>query len=309
MSAELHIERLPVERLLVAGCGSLGTRIALLAATRGATVFGLRRHAAQLRAPIEPIAGDLVRGDFAVPAALDAVVLSVAPGPEARAAKTPQERAAVYEQTYLASARGLVDALRRAHARPRRIVFTSSTGVYGADDGSAVDEDTPPQPSEATGRVLLATEELLANSGFPATALRLGGIYGPGRTRLVEQVLNGEAHYGVAPPRFTNRIHVDDAAAAVVHLLELADAPAVVCGVDDACVTEGEVLVWLARRLGALEPRPLPGRSPHGGGKRVSNARLRASGFNFAYPTYRDGYEALIAELGDGPFTLRSRTR
>jgi nucleoside-diphosphate-sugar epimerase len=297
----------PIERLLVAGCGDLGTRVALLATARGATVFGLRRDAARVPAPITAIAGDLARGDWAVPDALDTVVLCVAPGREARAAKSPAERAAVYEATYLAGARGLVAALKRADARPRRIVFTSSTGVYGADDGRVVDEDTPPEPSEATGRVLLATEEFLATSGFPSTALRLGGIFGPGRTRLVEQVLNGEAHYGVSPPRFTNRIHVDDAAAAVVHLLELADAPAVVCGVDDTSATEGEVLVWLARRLGALDPRPLPGRSPHGAGKRVSNARLRASGFRCSYPSFREGYEALIAELGEGPFTRRTR--
>jgi len=300
-------EHAHVERLLVAGCGDLGTRVGLLAAAAGAEVFGLKRDPSALPAAIAPIAADLGSGAFTLPARIDAVVLAVAPGREAHGARSEAERGALYERTYLASARGLLAALERAGLAPRRIVFTSSTGVYGADDGRVVDEATPPEPSEPGGAALLATEDVLRRSPHPATAVRLGGIYGPGRTRLVERVLNGEASYGIRPPRFTNRIHVVDAARAVWHALTLADAPSVLCAVDDLCATEGEVLAWLARRLDALAPRPLPGRSPHGAGKRVANARLRASGFEFLYPEYRAGYEALIAELGDGPFARRER--
>jgi nucleoside-diphosphate-sugar epimerase len=296
-----------VERLLIAGCGDLGTRVGLLAAAAGAEVFGLRRDPSALPAAILPVAANLASGAFALPARLDAVVLAVAPGREAHAARSESERGALYERTYLAGARGLLAALAREGLAPRRIVFTSSTGVYGADDGRVVDEATPPEPTDPGGAVLLATERLLDENPHPATAVRLGGIYGPGRTRLVERVLNGEASYGIRPPRFTNRIHVVDAARVVWHALTLAAPPPVLCAVDDVYATEGEVLVWLARRLDALEPRPLPGRSPHGAGKRVSNARLRASGFELRYPDYRAGYEALIAELGDGPFARRAR--
>ncbi|MEZ5980323.1 MAG: NAD-dependent epimerase/dehydratase family protein [Planctomycetota bacterium] len=293
-----------IGRLLVAGCGDLGTRVGLLAASRGATVFGVKREPSGLPEPIVGIRGDLALGAFEVPSDLDAVVLSVAPN---RARDDASDRVRLYERTYLESARGLLRALRAAGSTPRRLVFTSSTSVYGEDGGEDVDEGTPAVPREATGRVLLATEELLRASGFATTALRCAGIYGPGRTRLVEQVLNGDANYGIAPPRTTNRIHVDDAAGAVVHVLEMDEPDDLYVVVDEEPAPEGEVLTWLARRLGAEPPRALKGPSPHGAGKRCSSAKLRASGFVLAYPSFREGYEQVIATLGDGPFAARGR--
>ncbi|QDU84253.1 NAD dependent epimerase/dehydratase family protein [Planctomycetes bacterium Pla163] len=289
----------PIERLLVAGCGDLGTRVALLAAERGATVFGLRRDPSGLPAPIVPLAGDLASGPFELPDRLDSVVLAVAPS---RSGGPNLSRTELYERTYLASARSLVAALVATGQEVQRLVFTSSTSVYGEDEGGAVDERSSTGHASATGRVLVATEDLLAATPFRATSLRLSGLYGPGRTSLVERVRSGAATYSVDPERITNRIHVDDAARAVVHLLTHTDAPTVVCGTDREPVLESTVLRWLAERLGVEPPRPSTasdaqsrrGEHTRGAGKRVSSALLVGSGFEHRYPTFREGYAELL---------------
>ena len=100
------------------------------------------------------------------------------------------------------------------------------------------------------------------------------------------------------PPRYTNRIHRDDCAGVLHHLLELAAPPPVVVAVDEDPAPEREVLAWLADRLGAPVPvpaRPDPGRRRGRANRRCSSARLVASGYRFIHPSYRDGYGALIA--------------
>ena len=144
--------------------------------------------------------------------------------------------------------------------------------------------------------------------------LRLGGIYGPGRTRLIDQVRGGSAVIP-AESRFTNRIHRDDAAAAIVHLCLMAAEPApVYLGVDNEPAELGEVLRFLAGELGLPEPgRAEPasgvrggsggttggGEPSRGGNKRVSNALLRGTGFEFEYPSFREGYRAILAGVGE----------
>ena len=179
--------------------------------------------------------------------------------------------------------------------------YLSTTGAYGDRQGAWVDEDSPTEPTHFSGVRMLEAERLVAAAG--GVSLRLGGIYGPGRTRLIDAVRAGRASIRPGPPHWTNRIHRDDAAGALRHLIERSLAGAalapVYVGVDDEPADEAEVLRWLAARLGLPEPpvapsaaRP-PGR-PRGGNKRCRNARLRASGYAFAYPTFREGYGALI---------------
>ena len=91
------------------------------------------------------------------------------------------------------------------------------------------------------------------------------------------------------PNRWTNRIHRDDAAAAVVHLLTRTGAPGpLYVGTDDEPALLGDVAAHLAQHLGAPAP---PATDPvRATGKRLSNARLHATGWVPAYPTYREGY-------------------
>jgi nucleoside-diphosphate-sugar epimerase len=278
-------------KVLVAGCGDLGTEAALRFAASGHEVVGLRRRAHLLPAPIEPLAGDLGGALPRLPADLDAVAYTAAAGERSEAA---------YRRVYLDGLRRVLDGLDAAGAAPRRVLFVSSTAVYGVTDGSWVDESTPTGPTSATGRVLVAAEQVLADAPVPGIALRLAGIYGPGRTRLIDQLRRGEARLP-DPPVVTNRIHRDDAADAIVHLLTRVDAPApCYVGVDHAPVDRGEVLRFLADELGLPHP-PVASEErtrTRGGDKRCRNARLVGTGFGFRYPTYREGYRAVLR--GDG---------
>jgi nucleoside-diphosphate-sugar epimerase len=279
-------------KVLIAGCGDLGTETGLRFAASGHEVVGLRRRAALLPAPIVPLAGDLTAALPPLPGDVEVVVVTSSAG---------ERSAAAYRAVYLDGLRRLLEGLDRAGATPRHVLAVSSTAVYGVTDGSWVDEDTPTGPTSATAEVLVAAEELLAANPVPSTAFRLAGIYGPGRTRLVDQVRRGDAR--LAPrPAYTNRIHRDDAAAAIVHLLTRVEHPAPrYVGVDHAPVDRNEVLRFLAAELRlpppALATEADAGRT-RGGDKRCRNDRLVATGFTFGYPTYREGYRAVLAGEG-----------
>ncbi len=286
---------------LIAGCGDLGTEVGLRAAAAGHTVYGLRRSADRLPAPIRPLAGDL-GGDLPdLPGDVEVVVSAAAPD---------TRDAAAYRRSYLDGPQRLLDALERADAPVARVLLVSSTAVYDVHDGSWVDETTPTGPGSAAGAgtatrpaspnaaVLVEAEQALWSRRPDAISLRLAGIYGPGRTRLVDQVRAGRA-VRPDPPVHANRIHRDDAAAAVVHLLTAVSAPATCyLGVDDAPVDRGEVIAFLAAELGVPTPPVGPDQRSRGGDKRCRNNRLRATGFTLRYPTYREGYRALLAGRG-----------
>lgn len=280
--------------VLLAGCGDLGTEAGLRFAAAGQRVIGWRRSPAKLPSAIEGAAADLGSPDLPpVPADTSAVVIAVA-------ADSPTEEA--YRAAYVRGVANVLDALKRDGVAPARILFVSSTAVYGDASGGWVDESTTPAPSGFSGRVLMEAEELLharlAGTDSTGISLRLGGIYGPGRTRLIDQVKSGSA---VIPEdvRFTNRIHRDDAAAAIVHLatMEAAPAPAYV-GVDNEPADLGTVLRFLAGELGLPAPTVGDAGPARGGNKRCGNDLLRGTGFSFTFPTFREGYRDVIAGNG-----------
>lgn len=275
--------------VLIAGCGDLGTEAGLRFAAAGHRVMGWRRSPGKLPAQLEGAAVDLAGELPPIPADTEIVVMATA-----AAARTE----AAYRSAYVDALRNLLDALERDGVRPRQLLLVSSTAVYGENDGGTVDERTPARPASATGRILLEAEELLHARVPSGVVLRLGGIYGPGRTRLIDQVRSGTAVVP-DPPRPTNRIHRDDAAAAIVHLTTAVEAPEpVYLGVDEEPAELGEVLRFLAAELGVPEPPAGPDTSSRGGDKRCSSARLAATGFRFRYPTFREGYRAVLAGEG-----------
>jgi nucleoside-diphosphate-sugar epimerase len=273
--------------VLIAGCGDLGTEAGLQFVSAGHSVTGWRRNPDRLPESIHGGAADLGRGQVpTVPDDTDIVVIAIA-------ADSSEE--ASYRSAYLDGVRHTVDALARDGVRPERALFVSSTAVYGSLEG-AVDEDSTPRPAAFNGRILLEAEELFLRRLPGGTVLRLGGIYGPGRERLLTQVRRGEAR---TTTRRTARIHRDDAAAAIVHLMTMAAAPeSVYLGVDDSSATQEEVVRFLAAAMGAPEPTPAETSGGRGADRAVSNARLRAAGWVPRYPTYVEGYRAVLA--GDG---------
>jgi len=249
----------------------------------GWEVFGLRRDVSALPSRVRPVAADLT----------DPKTLGNLPGVEAvvYCASAGAMEEARYRSVYVEGPRNLIRALENTPVR--RLAFTSSTAVYGGDDGGVVDESTPCEPNGFRGRLMLEGERVVRHAPFPGLALRLAGLYGPGPGRLVAAVKQGRP---CSPGRYTNRIHVADAARALQHLLSLDGPEPVYLGVDDAPALDCEVRDWLAGRLG-LPPVPRGERT--GAGRRCSNARLAGTGFRFRYPDYRQGYGAILERKSD----------
>jgi nucleoside-diphosphate-sugar epimerase len=280
-------------RVLVAGCGYVGCALASRLATEGHTVWGLRRTPGNLPPGVHPFAADL--GDpatlAALPPALDAVVYAAAPG------GASDER---YRTVYVDGVRNLLHALHGQGQRPGRVLLTSTTGVYAQTEGEWVDEESPTEPDGFRGLRPLEGERLLLEGPFPATVLRLGGIYGPDRTRLIDEVRAGTAR--CRPGAWSNRIHRDDCAGALRHLMLLDGAGPLYLGVDREPAELCEVQQWIADQIGAPAPRASedapPGRGGRSSNKRVRSDRLLRSGYRFRFPTFRDGYAAMLREMG-----------
>lgn len=277
--------------VVIAGCGDLGTETGLRFAAQGHRVVGLRRSADTLPSKIQGQSIDLSTDVPTLPSDTDIVVIAMA----------PDERSVRgYRAAYVESVRRMTQAIQRDCASSSRVVFVSSTAVYGVDDGSWIDASTPTAPDTPTAVVLGEAERTLLEAIPSATMLRLGGIYGPGRTRQIDRVREGAAT--TAPDtKFLNQIHRDDAAAAIVHLTTMSTSPETVyIGVDNQPVERRELIDFLAQSLGVPMP---PVASPkaetqESRGKRCDNTRLRESGFTFTYPTFREGYAALVQDPG-----------
>jgi len=269
-------------RILIAGCGDIGTALGLRLTAEGAEVLGLRRTINQLPAPIQPIAADLSVADGVPPLpACDYLVYCAA-----AKSRDPDTYRAVY-----------VDGLRRVLAAlpepPRRLFLTGSTGVYAQSDHQWVDEFSPAEPDSPTGRILLESEQAAQAADCPATVVRFSGIYGPGRHHLLSQVRAG-IQAPATPIHYSNRIHRDDCAGILAHLIRLDHrgerlAPLYLAS-DDAPTPIHEVMTWLARQMGCERKETQAVR--HGGSKRCRNARIKASGYRFIHADFRSGYAA-----------------
>ena len=280
--------------VLIVGCGYVGVALGVALAGEGHHVRGMRRNPENLPESIKPLRADVHDRDLSdiLPEGLDFIFYTLSSGGGGEAG---------YRAAYADGPENLLEALDKKGERPRRIFFTSSTAVYAQTDGGRVDEESPALPTHYAGRILLEGERAFLESGHPATILRLSGIYGPGRTRLIDAVRAGKTFVPEGPPRFTNRIHRDDCAGALAHLMKM-DAPdEVYIGVDDEPADRRKVLNWLAERLGVPQPREAAGGEAPSAraatNKRCSNARLKSTGYRFLYPSYREGYADMIAEL------------
>jgi len=202
-----------------------------------------------------------------------------------------------YRRVYLNGVRNLLD-----HLRGPRFIFVSSTSVYAQNTGEWVSEESPAEPIHETGKILRHSEDLvLANGG---TAIRLGGLYGPGRSALMRKFFNGEARIDPENDRFMNQIHRDDAAAAIQFLLRRGESvPQIYNLVDNEPTLLSDCYRWLASRLN--RPLPVSGKSTSKrkrgeSNKRVSNAKVRSHGWVPQYPTFADGMEkSVLLTVGD----------
>jgi nucleoside-diphosphate-sugar epimerase len=249
-------------------------------------VFGLRRSSRAVNGDVPVVAADLT--DAASLRCLPSGITRIAylPSPDARTESA-------YRTVFIIGLRNLLDAVDTAQLQ--RIVFVSSSAVYGDLGGGCANENTPPRPLGFNGAMLLEAERWLAAQKLPATVLRLAGLYGPTRTRLYQRLVAGKVRVPRSRRFWANRIHVDDAAAAIVHLLFLAQPEPLYLGVDDTPLPLDVLYDYLAGLLNA--PLPADGPPPDRiGNKRLSNVRLRQSGFVLQWPDARAGYARLLQQ-------------
>lgn len=276
--------------VVIAGCGDVGSRLASQLLAAGWEVHGLRRNVARLPEGVIGIAGDLFNKecpDTWPIGGVDCLVYC--------AAATDHDEAG-YRKAYVQGLQHVLEWLGDYGQEPKHLVFVSSSSVYGQQNGEWVDETSPTQAVGYSGQVMLEAEQVAFDSGIPATTVRLTGIYGPGREWLLSQVRQGY-RVAVEPPLYGNRIHVDDAAGLLAYLLlhvgQGGALEKVYIGVDNAPAPLAEVVDWLRGYLGVTEWAE-DASVRRAGSKQCSNARAKALGWSPTYPSYREGYAAIL---------------
>jgi nucleoside-diphosphate-sugar epimerase len=288
-------------RVLIVGCGYVGLPLGIELVRQGHEVFGLRRSAtavAELKhAGLQPLCADITAPEQlkSLPRDFDWVVNCTASG-----GAGPEEYRRIYREGNLNLIAWLADS------PPKKFVYTSSTSVYGQNDGSVVTETSPAQPDAGTARILVETENILlaaAKNDFPAVILRVAGIYGPARGHWFKTFLRGEARIEEEGARCLNMIHRDDLIGVIIAVLKDGKPGAIYNAVDDEPVSQLKFFEWLAAEL----DRPLPPkiavdaeawRKRGTTNKRVSNARLHAElKYRFRHPDFRSGYRAELQRM------------
>lgn len=279
--------------VLIAGYGDLGQAVAR--GMRGhplfcqATIYSLRRSAfIESDFAIRPLRADLTDSPSLANAlsslpTIDALVYSPAPGERTREA---------YQRTYLDGLKNLLHILDTRQQKRPKILYVSSTAVYASDLDGCVNETSPTNPRGFNGQILLAAEQWLAQIDPYALILRLSGVYGPDRVALLRSIESGTATVPSEPGYWANRIHVDDAARAITHLLA-SEQSGVFIGTDSTPHPIDYLYTRLAQALDAPHPQSGPP-SPMMGKKRLSNAKLLATGFNLLWPDSLQGYMRII---------------
>jgi len=272
--------------VLIAGCGDVGNVLAALLLQDGHVVYGLKRDTSTLPAGVRPVLADLTKSSTLtdLPGDIDRLVFMPTPASRDQAG---------YEAIFIDGWENLWAGLKK---EPLRTLLVSSTAVFGESGGAIVNEETRPDPTGFNGKVLLKMEQLAAACTDHLVNVRFSGIYGPGRDRLIRLARSEGLEVQQTPPYFTNRIHRDDAAAVLTHLLQIKKPQSLYLATDDLPAPRYEVIEWLANEQGS--PAPIGMTDNHASlGKRVSNQRLRDSGFRMTYPDYRAGYGSVL-ELG-----------
>jgi len=292
-------------RVCILGCGYVGLELARQLQDEY-EVVGVRRSAGGMAA-VEATGAAAVRADVT-----DAEDLAQVPDADALvfAASSGGRGADAAREVYVDGLRTVVEAFGERDDPPDQLIYTSSTGVYGDHGGGRVDETTPLDPTTEKTRVLAEAErvarEEAAEYDIDGRVARFAGLYGPDRYRL-ERYLEGPVTAG-----YLNMVHRDDAAGAVRFMLESVSEDLLLV-VDDEPVDKHAFADWLADECGVEQPPKRskaerlddPGLSAAARrriltSKRCSNERLRDLGYEFRYPTFREGYRAAVDAYRDG---------
>lgn len=289
-------------RVAILGCGYVGLELGRQLLKAGHDVVGVRRSEDGLIA-VEDAGFDAVRADVT-----DADSLAAVPDADwvVFAASSGGRGADAARRVFVEGLETVIERFAARDDAPDRLVYASSTGVYGDHDGDFVDESTPLEPTTEKTRVLAEAEhvarEVARGHGIDGTVARFAGLYGPGRYRL-DRYLEGPVTEG-----YLNMVHRDDAAGAIVYLLaEGCARDEIVIVADDEPADKWAFADWLAEECDVPHPQKETKEERLDSGalsdaarrriltsKRVSNGYLRSLGYEFRYPTFREGYRAAV---------------
>lgn len=290
------------KRLVIFGCGYIGSAVAVTALAAGARVEALTRNpgkAAALRAAglTKVVVADLASSDWhsQLEPSPDFVVNTVSSGgPES------------YRRSYVDGMQSILSWASAAASPVGTMVYTSSTSVYPQGGGITLDETADASGATPNGAIIRESEALLENMPAHACArwfiLRLAGIYGPGRHHLLDQIREGATRLNGSGAHRLNLAHRDDIVAAILACLQAPSAIGreIFNVADTAPASRAEVVQWLAQQLG----RPAPGfdgtATTRRGGAPMPD-RVIASGkiqrmlaWQPRYPDYRAGFGAIL---------------
>ena len=280
-------------KILFIGCGDIAQRTAPLLCDQDQLrdqhqCFGLRRNTKSLPSSITPVTGDVTdqsQLQTVLAQGFDVLVATLTPDSFTEEA---------YRSAYLQAAQSLKQALKAIAGKPPLVIWVSSTSVYGDAEGAWVDEDSPTDPHTFSGRILLAAEETIQTFPGAKTVIRFSGIYGPGRSRMLTQVREGKGRPS-QPELWSNRIHSEDCAGVIAHMIRLHQQgnrlQPVYLASDSEPVTQHDIRHWLAAQIGIELTEESVKKGPV---RRCSNRNLLQSGYQFKYPTYKEGYLALL---------------
>lgn len=273
------------KQALIIGCGDLGLRCARRLADDGWSVTGARRDTSTLPDWIDPLLLDVTYPETLASIAesnWDLVIITLT---------TRGEEG--YQRVYVEGVNNILSVL----SGEPLVLFASSTSVYSQSDGSEVDENSPAMPAGFAGKSILEAESLLVKSTFNTCSIRLTGLYGGGRSNHLLKALRSGQICPAEPSKYSNRIHIDDAARLMVHLANQyftgKKLESVYLAADGNPAPLREIMEWLASEndidIDSLEETYIARR---GGNRRCSNQRVLNSGYEFLYPHYTRGYEA-----------------
>ena len=277
-------------KILIIGCGDLGTAIATRLFDAGHALIGVRKSSQLLPHGMQTIQADVTQANT-----LDALQ-NLKPNMLIYCVSAGGATDALYQAAYVQGLKNVLATQANNHAL-RHVFFVSSTRVYGQVTDQLLDESIPAIPADFGGERLLEAENVLNDLSCTSTKLRLSGIYGTGRLYLANMAKDmtkwpQDNHY-------SNRIHRDDAASFIAFLAQKVANNHIVADcyivTDDMPTPQYEVLTWLANQqkidTSAIKIPPTKG------GKRLSNQRLRETGFVLRYPNYQAGYREILQNL------------
>ena len=275
------------DKTLIIGCGYIGLPLALELKKLGHEITAWVRSGETATALAPYGFARVVTGSVGQESAWDAIErdwsLVIHCASSGRGGET------AYEEVFVQGAKRI-----REHLPLARKLFVSSTSVYGQTAGEMVTEDSPAEPFTATGKLLREAEAILLRSGS-ATIVRSSGIYGPGRGVLFDKFKRGEAVIEGDGSRWINQIHQHDLVAALIHLIDKGQYGQIYNATDNMPVMQRDYYAWCAEFLGKPLPPSGPVNTQRKRGltnKRVSNEKLRATGWSPSYPSFREGIAA-----------------